>query len=283
MGIRSDRDYPHQIGGGRRRVIVLGDSFTAGDGVDNGQRFTDILEKQYPHLDVINFGLPGSGTDQQVLTGELRAKPFATDAYVFCVYVENIFRNRMGYWPALEWSSGRLQYRAKPYFRLENGDLVACNVPVPVELRTDETLGDWRSTSSGYLTDGLTYDDAYAGPESEWWRLLAALLERFCRGVSDVPVFIVPLPASVFIEGSTPPVYRDLFATLHAPGRGRHVLDILPRFLAEAPSVRRRCTLPRDHHYTPLGHERVAEALAAGLREHAPHLLSPPGSGGGTQ
>ena len=46
----------------RMRVLVFGDSFTAGDGVSNGSRYSDVLETLLPPpTEVHNFGLPGSG------------------------------------------------------------------------------------------------------------------------------------------------------------------------------------------------------------------------------
>src|ERR1700684_1267473 len=49
------------------RVLVFGDSYTAGDGVSNGHRYSEILEQQLEDTEVLNFGLSNSGTDQQYL------------------------------------------------------------------------------------------------------------------------------------------------------------------------------------------------------------------------
>ena len=40
---------------------------TAGDGVNNGKRYTDLLESRLEGAEVLNFGMPGSGPDQQYL------------------------------------------------------------------------------------------------------------------------------------------------------------------------------------------------------------------------
>jgi len=275
IGIRSDREYPRAVPPGRKRIVLMGDSFTAGDGVDNAQRFSDVIEARFPHLDVMNFGLSGSGTDQQLLLYETRARDYQADAYVFCVYVENIFRNRLGCWPALEWSSGRVCYRAKPYYLLQNGELVLRNVPVPRDIRSEETLGDWREPGLGYLTDGVGFEQVYASADSSWWLLLACILGRFRSLTGDKPFFIVPLPTSRFIEGELPQMYMSLFGTLDSETNRCGVIDALPRFLALAADERRRCTLPRDHHYTALGHRTVADAIIAGIEAHCPSLLRP--------
>ena len=66
-GFRSDREFVPPRTPGYRRVLLFGDSYTAGDGVSNGARYGDLLEKQVPGLEVYNYGLPGTGTDQHYL------------------------------------------------------------------------------------------------------------------------------------------------------------------------------------------------------------------------
>lgn len=64
-GFRSDREYQRQKDPNTFRVLVFGDSFDAGDGVPNKARFTDVLETLIGGAEVYNFGLSGTGTDQQ--------------------------------------------------------------------------------------------------------------------------------------------------------------------------------------------------------------------------
>src|ERR1700722_13029888 len=61
LGFRNERT-PIPTDAGKARIFVFGDSFTAGDGVSNGKRFSDELERLLPDIEVHNFGLPGSGT-----------------------------------------------------------------------------------------------------------------------------------------------------------------------------------------------------------------------------
>src|SRR5262245_32188993 len=62
LGFRDHRN-PTVSTNGQRRVFIFGDSFTAGDGVSNGKRFSDELERFLPGVEFYNFGLPGTGTD----------------------------------------------------------------------------------------------------------------------------------------------------------------------------------------------------------------------------
>ena len=44
-GFRSDRPFCKDKTASGRRILLFGDSFTAGEGVSNGQRYGDFLEK----------------------------------------------------------------------------------------------------------------------------------------------------------------------------------------------------------------------------------------------
>ena len=59
------RDIPADKPFNTHRVFVSGDSFTEGKGIDDGKRFTDLLEGQFQSSDTsilfINGGLGGTG------------------------------------------------------------------------------------------------------------------------------------------------------------------------------------------------------------------------------
>jgi carbamoyltransferase len=90
LGFRSDTNF-QEGKAGKKRILVFGDSFTAGDGVSNKFRYTDLLEKDCD-CEVYNFGLPGSGTDQQYLLYKEYAPKFDHDLLIISVLVENIRR-----------------------------------------------------------------------------------------------------------------------------------------------------------------------------------------------
>jgi len=99
------------------RVLVFGDSYTAGDGVSNGKRFSDVIEQTRDDTEVLNFGLSGSGTDQQYLIFRKYAEEIEYDAVVISVLVENIERNVA---KSREWTdrSGESLCVSKPWFEL---------------------------------------------------------------------------------------------------------------------------------------------------------------------
>ncbi len=58
LGLRGpERSFAKRLG--IRRIVVLGDSFAWGHGVDEGESFPELLERMLPHTEVINLGVPG--------------------------------------------------------------------------------------------------------------------------------------------------------------------------------------------------------------------------------
>jgi hypothetical protein len=60
------RDIEHRRGA-KPTIIVLGDSMVYGTNVQAEERFTDLLRQQLPDYAVVNAGVSGYGTDQQLL------------------------------------------------------------------------------------------------------------------------------------------------------------------------------------------------------------------------
>ncbi|MEX0330179.1 MAG: SGNH/GDSL hydrolase family protein [Puniceicoccaceae bacterium] len=116
----------------RPRIGVLGDSFTFGFGVDDGQTFVDLLQQENPDRDWLNLAVPGYSTDQEYLLMRNRGRQLAIDHYLLVIYLGNDFLDNALPYP--------LQTQlAKPYFELtEYGDLLLRNSPVPREPKPEE-------------------------------------------------------------------------------------------------------------------------------------------------
>lgn len=106
---------------GARRAVLLGDSVSWGWGVDDGARFSDLLDRRLgPDVEVLNLAVPGYGTDQQLLA--LRRHGFDWDPDVVVVVVvsndlvEVRYASRYG--------------MAKPHFQREGGEWRPTNLPL---------------------------------------------------------------------------------------------------------------------------------------------------------
>lgn len=120
-GLR-DKEYTQERSN-KKRMLVLGDSFVWGYGVEHEQRFTEIIENRNPDWEIINAGISGYGTDQEYLYYVREGYTFKPDVVVLLLYY-NDFENN--YEP--------VQYGYhKPYFTLDQHlNLVRHNDPVPV-------------------------------------------------------------------------------------------------------------------------------------------------------
>jgi carbamoyltransferase len=129
LGFRSDVEY-RQARDSRPRILVFGDSYTAGDGCSNQERFSDRMG-HHLNADVYNYGLSGSGTDQHLLTYERFAQDVEADLLILCVNVENIERIKAGHRESIDRVTGARVMVPKPYFTLEDDELRLHHVPVP--------------------------------------------------------------------------------------------------------------------------------------------------------
>ena len=66
---------------GRRRIVLLGDSFALGLGVAFGQSLRPLLEKELGRTDVINLAMNGSSTDQELLVLESEGLAYRPGAH----------------------------------------------------------------------------------------------------------------------------------------------------------------------------------------------------------
>jgi hypothetical protein len=271
-------------------LLLLGDSFAAGDGVDNDERFSDRLERALPGLEVMNCGLPGSGTDQQLLLFRRYRQRYEYDALLLCPLVENIRRNVTRYrFPASSALDESVVVR-KPFFVVTERGLELRGVPVsaePVRLSqlSEEELahvdfgGERRSTGMRILINRyaaaikpwlirlLRFQPfpEYGDPASPGWQLMRALLETIIRENGDRPTILAPLPTYIHVEHPQTENYMARF--LELANDRVHVVDLLPHFLRLSPRERRRYRFPRDPHYTALGHAVIATALEQEIRQ----------------
>ena len=283
-GFRSNFEFELRKPPGTFRILLFGDSFTAADGVRNEDRYSDVLGSLLPGVETLNFGMPGTGTDQQYLIFREETAGFEYDLIVVAVLVENIRRIVARYRPFHD-EDGEQGYFAKPYFSLgTDGTLDLGGTPVPPEPLSFEQLPEAErahiDVGARDIIQKMTryqpvpeYDDA----SDPAWRLMKAILGRFIAE-SRSPVLLFPLPLHQHIEETAPADgYQARFAELHDPARVI-VHDPLAHLQARGPAERRALRHARDIHPTPAGHRVIAESLAAGVR---PFLRLPVAGSGG--
>jgi lysophospholipase L1-like esterase len=92
LGIRSETMSTKRAGA--RRILAIGDSFTLGMQVADGETFSDLLsEKLGPEIQVFNAGVPGYGTEQATELMRRLVPEVEADAVLLTVYTGNDFRD----------------------------------------------------------------------------------------------------------------------------------------------------------------------------------------------
>ena len=302
-GFRSDFEFKSERKGSTRRILLFGDSFTAGEGVSNGQRFSDVLEKLVPDLEVYNYGLPATGLDQHYLIYQEYAQDVVHDLLVIAVFVENVRRVGSRFRHFLNEDGERVLY-AKPYYALEGSQLRLRGVPPPKlpvdpsalsdedrkyiftrerfptlkrafnrlkhhpkfgELIVDSGLKDRALKAFGYQPI-KEYDDA----SNPAWSVMEALIGQWI-GKHPGPVMLMPIPLHHHVHGlSSAKAYQERLsgATRLAGGT---FFDPLSTLMSPAPEVRKTYYFAGDHHLTKAGHQALAQAMLPCVSALLPH------------
>jgi lysophospholipase L1-like esterase len=285
-GFRCEHEFTPEKSEGTVRALLFGDSFTAGDGVANKQRYGDQLERQIPGLEVYNFGLPGTGTDQHYLAYQEFARGIEHDLLILGVTVENIGRVAARFRPYINEQGDTVIY-AKPYYVLQENGLELRNVPVAKEPLTRSEISD---NDSNHIDGGLPFGNLrklartlglrdlaqkvthfqpvpdYRRPDNPKWLIMRAILEDWIRK-SPAPVILMPIPLFPFVEGTSDPTqYQARFREL-AAATGCTLHDPLPDLQKYSPAERRGFRFERDVHLTPAGHAALTASLAPAVKD----------------
>ncbi|HEX5010639.1 MAG TPA: SGNH/GDSL hydrolase family protein [Planctomycetota bacterium] len=120
-GLR-DTEHTFQKKPGTLRIALLGDSLAWGWGVDNGKAFADIVERDLgPDVEVINFGVPGYSTDQELLAFERDGVNYEPDLVLLCFVLNDVVGNHQR----------ESQGRFKPHLERRGAEWVMAPCPPP--------------------------------------------------------------------------------------------------------------------------------------------------------
>lgn len=287
-GFRSDFEFAKERPPGKFRAVLFGDSQTAGDGIANANRYSDLLMQIVPNLEVFNYGLSGSGPDQHHLT-YLDCADVQHDLVIIGMHVENIQRvvNRF---TVFRGQSGEEVIYAKPYYTLKHGQLELHHVPVPRTLWNRKTISpeDARHVNTGMPLASLRKVakklgmrklfrkvvkpnpvPGYDSPDSPEWQLLHKILETWIGG-SNVPVLLFLIPDWHFVEEACDPRnYQARFREL-LQAADCYVHDPLPDLLQYPIEERREFRYENNAHFKREGHRALAISLAPASWQRAP-------------
>jgi lysophospholipase L1-like esterase len=268
-GLR-DRDHTYERLSDSERILVLGDSFAWGYGVEERQRFSQLLETSMD-VEVINAGVSGYSTDQELLWFRDEGAKYDFDLVILVMTGNDIGDNARQLVNTI--------YH-KPRFVLENGRLVLQGYPVPetnaqgkltyflsqrsalayfIVQRYFDLLNIYQHSKDGQANGGPPATTASAVTDS-FAVTLALLDEMRSIAVSKDAGFMI-VATEHWWNGAPEQTYAGLLAALQQSGYLALDVEALPGFEPDA------MLIPDDGHWNAAGHAFVAEAIQAFIEE----------------
>ncbi|HMB67774.1 MAG TPA: SGNH/GDSL hydrolase family protein [bacterium] len=232
-GFRDDRELDDPDD--RPRVLVLGDSFVFGEGVEARERFTDGLEDLLGYR-VDSVGMTGWGPDLMLRALETVGPEARPDAVLLCLYTHD-FRRVHPLYAGIGFEI--------PRYELRDGELVTVPYPAPSLWQKLRIL--WAVSPVRRSWD------------SGMWDVHRAILSRFrsLAAERDFRLGIVFLPG----RADTPAdLERREWLAAYSEEHGVSFLDLTGPVLDRP---REEVFLPGGNpHWNPAGHALVAAVLA---------------------
>lgn len=266
-----------------RRILVLGDSFAWGFGVNADERFTETLQSELNNTTVINAGCSGYGTDQELLFYRSEGKKYSADTVVVALHLRsdpknNIASRQYGSYKPVAWSeNGELTFKNIPVVKSSRGAAITSALKKRSALLVwlfgrrlgESKVGDL--FADGVNTILLDRDPPkiisnYSPAESTC--ALASTLTKEIQSAHAKAVFVVIpdiRPETRQIEEK--PEFSEIRGCLSRLPAS--TIDLTP-ILSEALKTDTDTPIVFEHdlHWTPTAHHLVGRAVASALRPH---------------
>lgn len=275
-GLR-DRRHSYERQNDTERILVLGDSFAWGYGVEESERFSQLLEEALG-VEVINAGVSGYSTDQEFLWYKNEGVKYETDLVILVLTGNDVGDNNRELVNTIYY---------KPKFVIEEGQLVLRGVPVPKTSPQGKIIYfvSQRSALAYFLVqryfdlhalygklkvDSVRASSPVSGinTEREPFKLTMALIDEMSSIAESREAKFMIVTTDRWWNHPARETYKDLVTTLQ--GEGFLVLDVesMPGFDPED------MLIPDDGHWSQSGHEFVAEKIKEFVETH--QLLGQP-------
>ncbi len=289
MNSRGLRDVEHSLSKPpyTYRIVVLGDSYAEALQVRLEDSFPRLLESMLQNrigttrrIEVINLGVSGFGTDQELLALRHYGLSYDPDLVILAFLTGNDVRNN---YPSLE-TAANGKPNPKPYFVLdERGRLVLKRPLSPEQTPLWKRIGsrfytyNWiserierlRLQQKGPVDNGV-YLARYSPEWKNAWRVTEALIAEIARESASAgakfllvsltdPMQLSPRQGPSLDTEKPVRILRDI-----ARRQSIEYLPLLPRFKEAMKANGWQLSdlhFPCDGHWTPLGHRLAAEAI----------------------
>jgi lysophospholipase L1-like esterase len=274
--------YPLAREQGKPRILVLGDSFTGGTQVGDDELFTALLERFNPGWQVLNAGVAGYGTLQQLLYLQTSGLKHQPDLVLLMAFENDLTDNCSPAYPGIG---------PRPYARLSKESIEVLHDPEGLEFRKYALPVPFLTALNQhshlfyflntYIYQPLRAQEMRARHAADWARaeqcgtveVMSRLLDRMVRITADhdtrLAVVIIPTREEA----------RQGKATVLDPVARYCAQHGIPHLsLLEAMHRHKEAALayfPKDIHWTRQGHQVAAQAISVFLRELATTATQP--------
>ena len=241
--------------GKRARVLVLGDSQTFGEEVDDAFPWPTVLGKRRPDLDIVNLAVGGYGLDQMIIAYEEEVERWNPDVIVLVAIPDDFYRTVLWFREA-----------PKPIFVEGERGLTLVPPVGGVEATLATLNGRWDVVLRGsvlFATLLEAYEEVVLYPRlvAQSKRLSVALLTRWLadakrRGIPAVLAYVGELHSA----DKDPGPFEDEWRQVCRAEASAQL--VCPDWRTLAPESAGET---RAGHYRRLGHELIATLIAQAL------------------
>ncbi|MFT5126155.1 MAG: hypothetical protein ACI97B_004809 [Verrucomicrobiales bacterium] len=281
-GIRGTEDYVGKKAPGRKRIVLLGDSFTMGYGVDDQQTFPAHLQQLHPGMQFINMGQGGYSLGQCYQWFKREGMKLEPDAVVLCFIVDDFWR--MG-------STRTGNGFATPEFTLSpSGQLAISGQPLPEKIPKGAPLIE-RAQQHRFLIErsglartmgslvGALPEPPAPRQQNDVYQVGQAVIDQLRSELAakNIPLVLVLLPE---INDLTSRGFQDTYnqvsqaITAYCLPRKQPFVDLSPSFQQVGPAAEAYFLQEHWRHYSESGNAYVAglihQYLAHALTGYAP-------------
>ena len=260
-GLRGIRDYALGKPAGIYRIVMLGDSFLFGEGVEDDQVVSAVLERSLNdgsdsnrNYEVLNFGVSGIGQAEELVTYHARGKIYDPDAVILFYFENDIGNNVLSglYEIAEDGGVTRTDASYLPAVRIR--EILYGIRPVRWLFEHSSAWNVVRNRLAFLVEQSrLRNEDLhdFSGTNQRSVELTRALLNQFVIDIKAdgaLPVIII-IPDKNTMESNFPLSAEDIAAMGAKLLDGREYLDVQDYWAVDA-------------HWKASGHRKTAEAIA---------------------
>ncbi len=251
-GFRGKVDYSYDKNPDKKRVLIVGDSFTFGDEVSDDETYSYYLQEMFADAEIINMGVHGYGHDQMLILLKGEGIKYNPDIIIPGFIYEDTYRNSL-----------KFRDYAKPKFELVNDKLELTNMPVPLP---DEFLKwEWSKPKILDLFSIVSHRLIHNRYTAQWEMFDDKLTKRILDEIVAVshsidasPVFVY-LPVREEITSTDDTTMGETYLRNYCKGNDQvECYSSRPHFTEK---VKKGEEFEVIAHWRPLGHLTVAEAI----------------------